>query len=79
MVDDIHFLVCDLPFVSKYSATRAKGDHTQCCCLRNCVQATIARLVESDETRRQWGAHRLKLLLDLIPQRPEFPLGMCII
>ena len=51
-------------------------DHTQCCRLRSCVQVTIARLVESDETRRQWGAHRLKLLLDLIPQKPEFPLGM---
>ena len=55
--------------------TIARPQHTQCCRLYDCIQAAVAKLVDKDEGRNEWGAHRVKLLLELIPQHPTFPLG----
>ena len=49
--------------------------HSQCYRLYNCIQAAVARMVENDDTRKEWAAHRVRLLLELIPQNPTYPLG----
>ena len=68
----------DMPLMSV--ATRPefkaiKDDHSQCYRLYSCIQAAVAKLVETDETKRQSAAQRAKILLELIPQNPSFPLG----
>ena len=55
--------------------TIARPQHSQCYRLYDCIQAAVAKLVDKDDGRKEWGAHRVKLLLELIPQYPEFPLG----
>lgn len=35
----------------------------------------IAKIIEKDETRKDWAAGRIRLLLDLIPKHPKFPLS----
>ena len=55
--------------------TIAKPQHCQCCRLYDCIQAAVAKIIDKDVGRKEWGAHRVKLLLELIPQYPEFPLG----
>ena len=49
--------------------------HNQCHRLYNCIQTAVAKMVENDDTRKEWAAHRVRLLLDLIPQSPTYPLG----
>ena len=45
----------------------------QCYRIYNCIQAAVARLVKDDDIRKDWAANQVKLLLDLIPQYPQFP------
>ena len=45
----------------------------QCSRLYSCIQAAVSRVVTSDNTK-EWAIHRVKILLDLIPQQPKFPL-----
>ena len=53
-----------------------RQQHNQCNRLRNCIQGAVARLIENDDTRKEWTAIRVKLLLDLIPQHlPKARLG----
>ena len=52
-----------------------RAHHNQCYRLYNCIQAAVARMVENDDTRKEWAAHRVRLLLDLIPQNPTYPLS----
>ena len=45
----------------------------QCFRLYSCIQAAVARAVDSDKSK-QWAIRRVNILLDLIPQQPTFPL-----
>ena len=45
----------------------------QCSRLYSCIQAAVSRVVTSDNTK-EWAIRRVKILLDLIPQQPKFPL-----
>ena len=47
----------------------------QCYRIYNCIQAAVARLVKDDDMKKDWAANQVKLLLDLIPQYPHFPLS----
>ena len=49
--------------------------HNQCYRLYNCIQIAVARMVENDDARKDWAAHRVRLLFSLIPQNPTYPLG----
>ena len=49
--------------------------YTQCRRLYHCIQAVVAKIAERDDTKKEWAARRVKLLLDLIPSNPEFPLS----
>ena len=49
--------------------------HNQCYRLYHCIQAAVAKIAEKDDTKKEWAAHRIRVLLDLIPQIPQFPLG----
>ena len=46
----------------------------QCYRLYSCIQAAVARAVNSDKSK-QWAIRRVNILLDLIPQQPSFPLA----
>ena len=35
-------------------------------------------IAESDETKRDWAAKRVRLLLQFIPEDHEFPLGISV-
>ena len=52
--------------------------HHQCYRLFYCIQAAVAKTAGSDEIKKQWAAQRVQLLLELIPQKPRFPLGIYI-
>jgi hypothetical protein len=56
--------------------SQRKVEHTQCQRLRHCIQGAVASLIENDDTRKEWTALRVKLLLSLIPQNPTYPLGI---
>ena len=49
--------------------------YTQCRRLYHCIQAVVAKIAERDDTKKEWAARRVKLLLDLIPSNPCFPLS----
>ena len=52
----------------------ARG-HAQCTRLYNCIQAAVARMVDTEKSK-EWAGRRVKLLLDLIPHtQPSPPLG----
>ena len=46
----------------------------QCYRLYSCIQAAVARAVNSDKSK-QWAIRCVNILLDLIPQQPSFPLA----
>ena len=55
----------------------SSGGHSesyQCYRLYSCIQAAVARAVNSDKSK-QWAIRRVNILLDLIPQQPTFPLA----
>ena len=49
--------------------------YTQCRRLYHCIHAVVAKIAERDDTKQEWAARRVKLLLDLIPSNPDFPLS----
>ena len=54
------------------TVTNTKGSF-QCSRLYRCIQAAVARLFSSEKST-EWGSRRITILLNLIPQRPIFPL-----
>ena len=56
------------------AVAREKKSHYQCSRLYDCIQAAVARVVDSEKSK-EWATRRVKILLDLIPQQPAFPLG----
>ena len=54
---------------------RPMKQHNQCYRLYHCIQAAVAKIAEKDVTKKEWTAHHIRILLDLIPQNPQFPLG----
>jgi hypothetical protein len=56
---------------------KKKVEHTQCHRLHDCIQGAVAKLIENDDTRKEWTAQRVKVLLALIPQSPTYPLNDC--
>ena len=66
--DAKHTSICDL-FYSERPVPRS--ELYQCSRLYSCIQAAVAHTKDNTEER----AHRVvKILLDLIPQQPQFPL-----
>ena len=49
--------------------------YTQCVRLNSCIQAAASRLQDSTHNKQR-AAERVKLLIDIIPRKPNFPLGM---
>ena len=54
-------------------ATEQKA-HYQCSRLYDSIQAAVARVVDSEKSKKR-AIRRVKILLDLIPQQPTYPLG----
>ncbi len=52
--------------------------HPQCYRLFYCIQAAVAKATGGDDMNNEWAAYRVRLLLRLIPDRPDLskPLGM---
>ncbi|XP_019860584.1 PREDICTED: E3 ubiquitin-protein ligase rnf213-alpha-like [Amphimedon queenslandica] len=51
-------------------------EHSQCSRLYNCIQAAVASLIETGDSRKQTtAAMRVEILLKYIPPNPSFPLG----
>ena len=48
--------------------------YTQCTRLNSCIQAAASRLQDSTKNKHR-ATKRVELLIQLIPQRPSFPLG----
>ena len=48
--------------------------YNQCSRLYSCIQAAVAQMVNT-EKGKEWATRRVKLLMALIPQNPQFPLG----
>ena len=55
-----------------------KKNHLQCIRLYYCIQAALAKLTENYEEYKQSITSRVKILLSIIPQKPDFPLGKAI-
>ena len=53
----------------------AEKHYTQCRRLYHCIHAVVAKIAERDDTKQEWATRRVKLLLDLIPNNPDFPLS----
>ena len=51
--------------------------YTQCVRLNSCIQAAASRLQDSTHNKQR-AAERVKLLIDIIPHKPDFPLGMLL-
>ena len=49
--------------------------YQQCSRLNSCIQAAASRLQDSTQNKQR-AAERVKLLINLIPRKPEFPLGI---
>ena len=56
------------------SVTRPHRANNQCYRLYNCIQAAVAKLVENEVTKKRRTA-QVRLLQDLIPHNPSYPLG----
>ena len=55
--------------------TRPFSDvHTQCVRLNSCIQAAASRLQDFSQNN-QSAAERVRLLIQVIPRKPTFPLG----
>ena len=72
MDDDSIILVATCP------AKSTKKHHIQCTRLYGCIQAAVAKFIETDEEYKRSTAYIVKLLLNSIPQSPTFPLSMLI-
>ena len=62
------------PQVEEEEKTEKKKAHYLCSRLYECIQAAVARVVDSGHSKK-WATHCVKILLHLIPQQPSFPLG----
>ena len=51
-------------------------DYNQCHRLYHCIQGAVAS-VAGDDTKKEWAAKRIRILMDLIPSNPIFPLSAC--
>ena len=60
--------------IASAKAPIEKKAHCQCSRLYDCIQAAVARVVDSEKSK-EWATRRVKTLLDLVPQQPTFPLG----
>ena len=59
--------------------TRPFSDvHTQCVRLNSCIQAAASRLQDSS-LNNQRAAERVRLLIQVIPRKPTFPLGKLLL
>ena len=59
--------------------TRPFSDvHTQCVRLNNCIQAAASRLQDSSQNNQR-AAERVRLLIQVIPRKPTFPLGKLLL
>ena len=57
------------------SLTTPSSDvYTQCVRLNNCIQAAASRVQDSRVNKRK-AAERVQILIQIIPQKPTFPLG----
>ncbi len=43
-----------------------------------CIQAAVAKATGGDDIKKEWGAQKIRLLIKLIPDRPDLskPLGI---
>ena len=74
---------CDTQSMSGRGAaplgTRPFSDvHTQCVRLNSCIQAAASRLQDSS-LNNQRAAERVRLLIQVIPRKPTFPLGKLLL
>ena len=53
------------------------GMYTQCVRLNSCIQAAASRLQDSTHNKQR-AAERVKLLINVVPHKPDFPLGMLL-
>ena len=60
-----------------YPEKPAEKQYTQCRRLYHCIQAVVAKIAERDDTKKEWAARRVKLLLELVPKNPTVPLCKC--
>ena len=59
--------------------TRPFSDvHTQCVRLNSCIQAAASRLQDSSQNNQR-VAERVRLLIQVIPRKPTFPLGKLLL
>ena len=52
------------------------GEYTHCVHLNSCIQAAVSRLHDTTHNNIQRAAERVRLLTQVIPHQPSFPLGM---
>lgn len=52
-----------------------KHHKPQCYRLYYCIQAAVAKATGGDDKKKEWAAQRVRFLLNLIPEKPLFPLG----
>lgn len=64
------FVFFRLQFFDLKYTPDGKG-YTQCRRLHFCIQPAIAMIAETDDIKRQWASKRVKLLLELIPEKLE--------
>ena len=69
-----------LPSLSSASiGTKAFSDvHTQCVRLNSCIQAAVSRLQDTTLSKQR-AAERVRLLIQVIPSNPIFPLGETVL
>ena len=53
-------------------------EHTQCVRLNSCIQAAASRLQDFSQNN-QSAAERVRLLIQVIPRKPTFPLGKLLL
>lgn len=59
----------------------SKLHHPQCYRLYYCIQAAVAKASGGDDMKKEWAAQRVRLLLNLIPEKPDLshPLGISML
>ena len=51
--------------------TPSTSHHPQCYRLYYCIQAAVAKATGGDDMKKEWVAQRVRLLLNLIPEKPD--------
>lgn len=65
--------------VNTSQKNKDRKKHVQCIHLYDCIQAAVAKMLENNDEYQQSATLRINLLLTIIPEKPEFPLGKLII